>query len=295
MRSNCAARNVRRVTSRVCVCGEPQRVGAAPVAYRDQSRGRAGVCPRRLLRPQELHCRARASVSVLCKPNHRRLERPHGLLPTRPCAVLRARFRPTAERSSLQGFPSRGRTDALPSRRGRFAPSGPCKAAAATGAYSNGACTDSANGLSTTYGEAPSPPSSLSMSERLTCVHTQKHTHSPVHIPTSSLAQWHVLPFAPFLWLRPASTLARSYPQRIATTLAAARAIHRTVGSRCERALHSTERTPSGLDQIYHSCVQSQQLNPKARPCTTQSPQLHRQSFCCHRCIPTLRGVSIAA
>ena len=75
------------VESRVeCVCGEPQRVGAAPVAYRDQSRGRAGVCPRRLLRPQELHCRARASVSVLCKPNHRRLERPHGLLPTRPCA-----------------------------------------------------------------------------------------------------------------------------------------------------------------------------------------------------------------
>jgi hypothetical protein len=213
--------------------------------------------------------------------------------------VLRARFRPTAERSSLQGFPSRGRTDALPSRRGRFAPSGPCKAAAATGAYSNGACTDSANGLSTTYGEAPAPPSSLSMSERLTCVHTQKHTHSPVHIPTSptsSLAQWHVLPFAPHLWLCPASTLARSCPQRIATALAAARAIHRTVGSRSwfTLLLHSTERTPSGLDQIYHSCVQSQQLNP-ARPCTTQSPQLHRQSFCCHRCIPTRRGASIAA
>jgi hypothetical protein len=73
-------------TSRVCVWRAATRVDAAPVAYRDQSRGRAGVCPRRLLRPQELHCRARASVSVLCKPNHRRLERPHGLLPTRPCA-----------------------------------------------------------------------------------------------------------------------------------------------------------------------------------------------------------------
>ena len=93
-------------SSHECVCGEPQRVGAAPVAYRDQSRGRAGVCPRRLLRPQELHCRARASVSVLCKPNHRRLKRPHGLLPTRPCEqpVLRSRFRPTAERRFKASF-----------------------------------------------------------------------------------------------------------------------------------------------------------------------------------------------
>ena len=232
------------VESRVeCVCGEPQRVGAAPVAYRDQSRGRAGVCPRRLLRPQELHCRARASVSVLCKPNHRRLKRPHGLLPTRPCA--RATSPSLALSANCRAlFASR-----LPFRAGgrMRCPRGGAtlrrlvrgKAAAATGAYSNGACTDSANGLSTTYGEAPAPPSSLSMSERLTCVHTQKHTHSPVHIPTSptsSLAQWHVLPFAPHLWLRPASMLTRSCPQRIATTLAAARAIHRTVGSRCERA-----------------------------------------------------------
>ena len=42
--------------------------------------------------------------------------------------------------------------------------------AAAAGAYSNGACTDSANWLSTTYGEAPAPPrpappSSLTISE----------------------------------------------------------------------------------------------------------------------------------